>query len=70
MKVRPAHDDRLWPFSYEPRPRPELEIEKDIPPPSKEEMARRLARDAALQHWHTHPEIRVPFEAYWASVKD
>jgi hypothetical protein len=30
-------------------------------------MAYRLAKDRVLQHWHTHPEIKVPFETWWAS---
>jgi hypothetical protein len=43
-------------------------IDKDLKPANDAEMAYRLARDAALQHWHTHPEIKVPFDDYWASL--
>jgi hypothetical protein len=40
-------------------------VNRDQPPPSPTEMARRLERDRALQHWHTHP-IAMPFEQWFA----
>jgi hypothetical protein len=56
------------PYVDEPYPRRPIirwppYCEQDRPPPSPVELARRIARDRALQHWHTQP-IAMPFEAW------
>lgn len=47
------------------REEPTFYIDRDIPPPSKAKMARRLVRDRALQRWHTDRSIGMDFEAWW-----
>jgi hypothetical protein len=56
------------PYVDEPYPRPRIVrrlpyCEQDHPPPSPAEMARRLARDRALQCWH-NLKASLPFEAW------
>lgn len=68
--------NRLWFDDYLPglveswtdKQRATLYIDRDIPPPSPAEMARRLARDRALQVWHTTPSITMPFEEWYKLV--
>jgi hypothetical protein len=56
------------PYPRQPPTRPPPYCEQDQPPPSPAEMDRRLARDRALQHWHTHP-IAMPF-AQWMLLNE